>query len=355
MSESAAHFLFQIYNRRGLGHLVRASNLARAIRELEPAARITFFARGAPPPGYVASGVTSMVERDDDQWFQRWSDCVRSVAPDVLVYDTMLPGEAGHEPAPPGAGRAYVMRRCKPERQAAVFASAALSRMDLILVPHSREEFGYAVPAPAAGRTAFVGPIVRPLNPSAADRLRSTYDIEEGTFLLTSTAGGGGFAADTSHFLDVVSRADELLRPDMPRLRHVIVAGPRFTGKLPDKDGVFAVRTEPDLVDLLGLSRVTIASGGYNTVNEIRQSGVPAAFLPGSRTHDDQAERVERLCRAGLAFTPDPGPTDSMARAIAEFCRSGPNLEAMRRRCADHRLVPGNDAAAELLLKLAGR
>ena len=346
--------LFQIYNRRGLGHLVRGLNLARAVLELAPSCEVSFYLRAPPPPGLPGVEFRYFVEPDPRDG-SSWPEQVRSFLPDVIVYDTVLPGNSCLEPELPGAKRVYVMRRCKKERQAEIYGNAFLEQIDLILVPHTPAEFDHPMPGDLAARALFVGPIIRPASAEIQRELRDKYDLRPGAFVLTSTAGGGGFGHEVDRFLELVCRVHRRLYPSMPGLRHVVVPGPRYSKRLECLEGMTIVDAEPEMVNLLALSDLAISAGGYNTVNELRLTRTPAVFLPGTRSHDDQHQRVNRLAEAGLGFVFDDPGAEETERRIAEICRSSTLLANARERYGDDRMEPGNRVAAERILELFPR
>lgn len=338
--------LFQVYNRRGLGHLMRSTNLAREIRRLAPEVEVAFHTRAAPPKELQEPGVLFFIDTD-------WRSLVGEFVPNVVIYDTVLPRD--EEPDDDGARRrVFVMRRCKPGRQRAIFNDRRLERIDRILIPHSRDEFGYELPRRLVDKTAFVGPIVRRPATGGPERLRRKYGLEGAPFVITSTPGSGGFQDEAAAFFDRVLAADARIRPRLPGLRHLLIKGPRYAGDLPAPAGVTVVDSEPELVDLLALSDVAITAGGYNTVNEVRLSKTPAIFLPSPRTHDDQQDRVERMADLGLGLVVAEESVPEAARRIAALVERRTSIDAVRRRLAVDRPRLGNRRAASQILRMAG-
>lgn len=345
--------LFQIHNRRGLGHLVRALNIAREIRALAPATEIVLYTRSEPAAGFRHPGIRYAVETDPESP-THWPEAVRAAAPNAVVYDTILPKDPGAEPVHPPARVAYIMRRCQEAQQRAVFAHPWLDRADAILVPHEPDEFGYELPERLRARTTFVGPIVRLPTRDAQARLRERYELREGDFVLTSTAGGGGFAEQADAFFDTVFAIHRRLAAGMRRLRHLVIQGPNFRRALEPLPGMTVVAVEPEMIDLFAISALAIAEGGYNTVNEVRVTKTPAVFLPSRRGVDDQGERVRALEARGLALVLSGLGGDEVSARVAALCASPAALREMRRRYAEDHMQVGNRAAAELILGLCG-
>jgi predicted glycosyltransferase len=354
MAAAAKRILFQVRNRRGLGHMMRGLNIARALRELDPSAEILFYLRTPPAEGLWSGGFRYLVESDPDA-LSHWPQVLREFRPDVVVYDTMLPRDPAAEPVVDSARYAYIMRKCLEDKQREVFANPFLDRMSACIVPHVPEQFGYEVPERIRGRTTFVGPIVRLPDPAAQAALRAKYGIRPGDFLLTSTVGGGGFEAQADAFFATVYDAHRRLQGALPGLRHLVVQGPNYAKALEPLPGMTVVAVEPEMINLLAISDLVIAEGGYNTVNEIRVTRSPAIFLPSERGNDNQEERVRALERSGLGFVFAPGEGAAVAARVLQLSREPASLAAMRSRYASDCAPLGNRAAAEKLLELARR
>jgi predicted glycosyltransferase len=348
MSAAAPRVLFQAHSRRGLGHLARGLNLARELRALAPAADIAFHVSNAGAASCCPSTYRCLVD-SGVPGATRWPQAVRMHNPDVSVFDTVLRRE---DVLAATSRRVFVLRKTHGSRHADLLASGALEQMDLVIVPHADAEFDSPLPADVRRRTVFVGPIVRLPNGAVQEALRRKYSIAIGDFVLTSTVGGGGFAETASRLFETVWTAHRLLCPILPRLRHIVVLGPQYSNPVTPLAGMTVVQSEPELVNLLALSSLVVAEGGYNTVNELRAVKTPAVFVPGTRTYDDQEERVRELEALGLARVLTGSP-EAMARDLATVATSGETLEGMRRCYAADRVKPGNRAAAERILELA--
>ncbi len=335
--------LFSVPGKRGLGHVMRGLNLARATREIDPSVRCLFASRGQAALEVIGDEFeVTVVPGDRDPVEAAASD----FAPDVVVYDTALPvGVPAAVTAP-----VYVMRRSLPERQAEVFASPVLARMRLIVIPHTATEFGYEVPRELRTRCVFVGPISRLPTTSGAAAMRARYAAGR-PFLLTSTVGGGGFADQAEEFFSTIAAVHAGLPAG---IAHVVVIGPNYTGPVPDVPGATLVRFEPALVDLLAASDLVIAEGGYNTVTEVRLAKTAAVFLPSRRNWDDQAERVLALQHKGLArvlLDDDPDRTAAVLQAVSDTAWQA----GVRTAYAGDVVATGNRAAAAAILALVAR
>lgn len=341
---------FQSANRRGLGHLMRALNLAREVADLRPDARILVVSRNRSAPAFCAPYVECVVAESDDAG--GWHAVLRRQAPDVVVYDTLLPADPDAEPVPDRARVVYVLRQCRPERHARVLANPFLARCDAVVVPHAPAEFGYVLPPDLAARTLFSGPIARHPDPHRREELRRRYDLRPSDALLVSTAGGGGFAHSAEPFFASVGAVQRALEAGPPgrRVRHVVVLGPNYRGPAVHLPDAVVVQVEPALVDLLALADLVLCEGGYNTVTELRLVGTPALILPGARSFDDQEARARELERRGMAEVMVEAAPDDVAAAVCRLLGAPRSLAAMRARAAAFPLVTGNRPAAEHLL-----
>ncbi|MBI2875298.1 MAG: hypothetical protein HYY20_00260 [Candidatus Tectomicrobia bacterium] len=354
MNPLPIRLLFRSHNRRGLGHLMRGLNLAREIRRLAPSSEILFYTRSDSAELLCGQDFRYFIETDL-QGTAHWPEVVRSFSPDVVIYDTLLPQDATQEALLPSAQYVYIMRKCQEARQQEIFQSAFLDRLDLILIPHTPEEFAHELPPSLAQRSFFVGPIVRMPRPEIQDRLREKYGIEERDFLLTSTVGGGGFEAQAESFFATVFAVHRRLYPALPHLRHLVIQGPNFGRSLSALDGMTVIAYEPEMIDLFVLSNLVIAEGGYNTVNEIRLAKAPAVFLPSPRNYDDQEERVRALEERGLAWVFAGCSPEKISQKVVELCSSESGLSEIKKRYAMDRMETGNRAAAEKIVGVVVR
>ena len=339
--------LFQSHNRRGLGHLMRALNVAREIRNLAPEARIVLHTRNPSTAQFCPPDVEWVIDASSGC---DWASTVRAVDPDVVVYDTLIPDDAGLGVVPRAARVAYVMRRSTDERHRAVLESRFLDRVDIVVVPHDREEFDRPVPADVAGRLVFVGPIVRSSDPVRVERLRRQYRLGSAQHTIVSCAGGGGFAETAEPFFDAVWDAHERLARSVQGLHHIVVLGPHNADHRTPRRGMRLVDSEPHLVDLFALADLVVSEGGYNAVHEIRHVGVPGCFVPGRRRWDDQDHRVRALQEQGLAVVIEPGEPSAMGAQIAALACSRERLDSLRRRTREVPVEPGNQRAAQAIL-----
>jgi predicted glycosyltransferase len=85
--------------------------------------------------------------------------------------------------------------------------------------------------------------------------------------------------------------------------------------------GVIVERARPDFRAILARALVSVSQAGYNTVLDVLQSGAAAVFVPFAASgQTEQPTRAARLARLALAFVVDESTLDarSLANAIDE-------------------------------------
>lgn len=111
--------------------------------------------------------------------------------------------------------------------------------------------------------------------------------------------GGGGYP-DSEELINAALGGISLLsRRTISDISAVVATGPHFRGMVTvPADMKAPVRITSYLDATHSWYRdtdVAIVHGGYNTVQEIRSSGIRAIVIPGRRPFDDQRGRIERL------------------------------------------------------------
>lgn len=348
MNATLPRILFHASSRRGLGHAMRSANLARAVATVDP--RAATLVHVATPAAGLACGTDVPWVASDVGTAGAWRSIVSAFRPSLVVFDTVLPGAWADDVTP----RAFVWRQTVEARHAEALADGRLADMRVIVVPHERHEFGRDVPPALSARTVFAGPIVRKTDADGQARVRRRYGLQPDDVVVTSTVGGGGFAGSARWLLDVVVAAHSRLQARLPRLRHLVVRGPLGTHQ-PDPvlSGLMLVDADPDLVHLMAVSHLVVAEAGYNTVNEIRMTGVPALLVPGERRYDDQHVRAFDLARLGVARVVTRHSSDAAIDAIVDLAADAPALAAMRVASRAQHLRVGNATAAAALLDAA--
>jgi predicted glycosyltransferase len=73
---------------------------------------------------------------------------------------------------------------------------------------------------------------------------------------------------------------------------------------------------EPRLFDLFAAANLVIARGGYNTVLELKQLGIPAICIPARRGTEDQKGRIRMARQAGANIQLGSLASSSLAASI---------------------------------------
>ncbi len=343
----APRLLFHSPSRRGLGHVMRGANLARAVLAADPSASVLLHvANAAAGP---ACGEVPWVAGDHTAP-RAWQRLLDGFRPTLVVFDTILPGAWASDTTP----RAFVWRASVDARHEATVASPALAAMRTLVVPHASEEFGRALPAGVAARATFTGPIVRTTDPAGQARVRARYGLAADDVVITSTVGGGGFDDSAAWLLDLVYRAHTRWQATVPRLRHLVVRGPLASdAAAAPPTGLTLIDHDFDLVHLFAVSTLVVAEAGYNTISELRHVRVPALLAPGARTYDDQAARARALEAMGVARVVGRHDPAGALETLAALPLDGPALAAMRAAANAAPFEPGNARAARALLDAA--
>lgn len=343
--------LFQVRNRRGLGHQMRVRNLAEALGRTDPPPAVHVHCSVPPAPEAWNASIGWSAATDTD-----WLDVVAAHRPEVVVYDTVLP-EDPRAGLLPGTRVAFVARRRAEDRRAELRTHPGLGAIDLVVVPHAPHELpdDDALPRSLAPVTHVVGPIVRRPDPSVGAELARRVAASPGP-LVVSTAGGGGFGEETARFVRIVARAHVAMRARRPDLRHVVVLGPNHGGdteRLRALPGITVVAACPHLIELLAVCDLAITEAGYNTINELRLCATPAVVVPARRGLDDQFERAAALAEIGAASVVGAHDTAETAAELAVRLLDGPGARAAQRTAhTRHPVEPGNDRAAQLIRSL---
>jgi predicted glycosyltransferase len=172
-------------------------------------------------------------------------------------------------------------------------------------------------------------------------------DLPEGYLLVT--VGGG---SDGHDLIDAVLDSEQHLPLPFPI---VVVTGPlmpadevtRLANRC-DGEHVRLFDFRHDMANVLAGARGVVTMGGYNTVSEVLQTGVPALVIPRVRPSAEQLIRANELVALGLAdmLHPDSITPERMWNAVLQ-------MTARPRRPIDNADYQGAVRTAELLLELA--
>ncbi len=161
-----------------------------------------------------------------------------------------------------------------------------------------------------------------PITAAERARVRTSLGYDDGDLLCIVTVGG---SAVGSSLLRRVLDAVPVVRQALPRLKFLVVAGPRIDPEsLPAQPAVEIRGYLPDLHRHLGASDIAIVQGGLTTCMELTAQRVPFLYVP-LRHHFEQNFHVRhRLERYGAGRCVDydtAADPVSLAGLIAEELR----------------------------------
>lgn len=355
---------FHVINGVGLGHVVRAVTIARAVRELVPDVELLFLTNARDPSFIAAAGIDFVQlpprldepHADPDRASTSLPRPLEEAAlvaaldvfaPDLVVFDTHAPRRLVRHVTANGAGAVLVLRELRKEVLRSFVESGAAGELDRIVVPHEPGDMDLA---PLAGLPfVLVGPVVRDIG--RVDAAPSSSPASPASPLVVATAGGGGQPIDAARYLQAVVDAHALARIAIPSLETIVVRGPYGDAppKGADVPGLTLVRSTADLPSLLARATLVVSQAGYNAIAELRSLAKPAILVPGLRKSEDQRARAMRLVRAKAAVLAKPEGR-SIADRIEALVGSPATLAAMKDAHAAIPLVEKNRAAAEAAL-----
>lgn len=369
--------MFYVQHLLGIGHLVRASRIARALAEDgQKVIMVTggMAVDGFPDPQIANIELPPLRSADDsfsgladahgheadEVYLARRKDALikafDELEPDCLIIEAfpfarrqmrfeLLP-LLDHVAGLPRGRRPMVVSSIRdilqPKSAQRDTATADLVRehFDLVLV-HGDRRFAtldetFSATQAIAGKLAYTG-MIAPAK--AQPRDVDSYDV-------IVSAGGGAVGED---LLLASVAARELT--SLSKARWLIVAGPN----LPDEafsslqagvvDNVEIVRFRPDLAVLLGQARVSVSQAGYNTVADVLRAECASVLVPfAAHGEREQTIRATRLEAAGLAvcIQQDDLSASVLAHAIETACKQD-------RDYAAGMLLDGATASADIL------
>lgn len=340
---------FYVQHLLGIGHLARASRIARALAG--DGFDVTMVTGGTPVQGFPGpgirhvelppvvagdagfSGLVDLAGHPVDDAFRdhrrhRLLAAFRETRPDIVIIEAfpfgrrqvrfeLLPlldeiAAMKERPIVLSSLRDILQERSKPGRDEESVALAT-RLFDGILVhgdpSFARLEDSFSLAGAIADRVIYTGLVAAPPPAPASER----FDI-------LVSAGGGAVGATLNAAAVAAARA-------LPQtLRWCLIAGPNLPQAAFDAtvaaapDNVHVTRFRADFPGLLAGARLSVSQSGYNTVCDILRAGCRAVFVPftaGGET--EQTARALRLERLGLATVVSEAALspESLTRAIA--------------------------------------
>ncbi|WP_426755795.1 hypothetical protein [Myxococcus sp. Y35] len=286
----------------GMGHLTRASALARAAaRRGHSVVLLTNspFASGLPLEAVLGARVDVLrlsPALGREAVGEVVARCLEDVRPDLFVVDTFPRGLGGElVPLLPAvrARKVLIHRDVNPAYVKQYDLARAVDRFDLLLVPGEDAPFARH---PRAVRTA-PWLLLRPgeLLPRKQARARLGVQAEDARALVAVM--GCGTPAEVDEAGAIAARLDGMLgaravvRWLVPPGTEREVPGTRGRRSLAEKHRALRAPVWPALAVLPGVD-VLVGAGGYNTVQEARATGTPFVALARPRLYDRQGMRL---------------------------------------------------------------
>lgn len=378
MTSKAVSVFFYVQHLLGIGHLARASRVARAM--ISQGMDVTLVTGGVPVAGFpglgiphialpsiaVADGafaglVTASGQPADQAYLEarktQLLNAYHATKPDIVMIEAFPFGrrqvrfellplidaiDATHpRPVLVTSLRDILQRRSKPGRDEETVALIQRA-FDLVLV-HGDPSFAalgdsFALADQIADRIAYSGLVCPPVPPQS-----------EESFDVVVSAGGG---AAGRHLIAAAVGAARLL-PELARW--CIITGPNLPQSDYDSLGpnlpanVTLVRFRPDLSSLLTGARLSVSQAGYNTVADVLMAGCHALLVPyamdGETEQTDRAERLQWIGRASMIAEAELNETTLAKAILHEIARDHP-AQALQIR------VDGAMRSGEILLDL---
>lgn len=373
------HVFFYVQHLLGIGHLARASRLARAM--IAQGMRVTLVTGGMPVQGFPGPGITHVAlpplavsdsgfsglvtasrQPADAAYLDARKDqllaAYHAAKPDIVMTEAFPFGrrqmrfellplidaiQASHpRPVLVSSIRDILQRNIKPGRNEETVALINRA-FDLVLVHGDPSFAALADSFPLADQItdhiAYTGLVCPPPPPLPTEH----HDVV--------VSVGGGAAGKP-----LVTAAIEAAR-NLPQLaKWLIITGPNLPQ--PEYDALnqtlpgnaSLTRFRPDLANLMAGARLSVSQAGYNTVADILMAGCHAVIVPyGTHGETEQTDRAQRLHQIGRVRMIDETEltADSLTAAISvEIARTLPP-QALQIR------VDGAARSAEILLALA--
>ncbi|CAN7495051.1 glycosyltransferase [Rhizobium sp. LjRoot98] len=339
---------FYVQHLLGIGHLARASRIARALAE--DGFEVTVVTGGTPVPGFPGplvqhvalppitsgdagfSGLADINGNPVDDAFkesrkEQLLAAFHQSQPDIVIIEAfpfgrrqvrfeLLPlleaiAAMENKPLVVTSLRDILQERSKPGRDEETVALVK-QYFDRVLVhgdpAFARLEDTFPLAAEITDKVIYTGLVAAPAPAQPTER----FDV--------IVSAGGGAVGNA-----LIRAALEAAKSIGGSLSWALITGPNLPQS--DFDAISAdapahvsvYRFRPDFASLLAGAKLSVSQAGYNTVCDILRAGCHALLIPftaGGET--EQTVRAERLEKLGLAhvLTEDDLSAESMTRAI---------------------------------------
>jgi predicted glycosyltransferase len=334
----AKRILFHTINHVGLGHLNRSLAVAQWLQAEDPDVQILFLIEGGEDLIESTSFPWIMVpgQLDEREPALQITRTVLDVfRPTLVMHDTLV-REFVYQPA-----RETGLRQILVGRIGAIFKDQFLhnlpmmNEMDLLIIPHQKEHvaaFYQAFISQYHGKTVYAGPLVRKKTRVSSEGLMQRLGLTSAHKVILATFGAGGWDIARTLLASLLAAGDQILER-YPQAKLIVITGPHFSGELPEVSEFvcYASRFESFLTDYLNIASAVVCMAGYNTVNEVASSGVPAICVPTPEAEDqvgagNMAEYAQSFPNIVVSTT----DTELLARHITNALGCGRDTSVAR-------------------------
>ena len=362
--------IFFAMNGIGLGHMMRSINIAKELKKIikcevlfvtnSPFLKFfkennfRFLKGGADPLDWSNHKISYDDYLKVNQEFLLAA--IKDFAPDIIVYDFLIMPEVIQYAKTKNIFSVYVLREVNSFDYLLPF-KPYLSFFDLVLLT-GIENKNFKENAVHAGfnkeKIFYVGNIFRTAEKQRIPRMRRKYHKRRGEFLVTITMGGGGagapFLNEIKKFMfTVAAMAKKINCPK--KLRWLFIKGPLFPDTVHLPAPMEVVEYEKELPELFHISDLILATGGYNTINEIIGAKRPALIYPLAHKEkflESQTTRVSAYVPKGFIKKLDINDHIGSLKILKNVLRPSV-LKAMKLAYRHHRHKNGAGLAARLI------
>jgi predicted glycosyltransferase len=289
----AKRILIHAINHVGLGHLNRSIVMAQWLQAGIPDLQTLLLIEGGEyliePTGFPWIMVPGQsTEREHSEQITR--TVLDVFRPSLVIHDTLI-REFVYKPARDvGVRQVLVGRIGGILKEQFQHNLPMINEMNLLIIPHQREHvapFYQAFISQYSGKTVYAGPLVRPPPLVSSDDLMQKLCLSSVNKVILATFGGGGWDIARTLLASLLAAKDQILEK-YPQAKLIVITGPHFSGELPEVSEFvcYASRFESSLADYLNIASAVVCMAGYNTVNEVASSGVPAICVPAPEAED---------------------------------------------------------------------
>ncbi len=346
--KSAPRVFFYVQHLLGIGHIARASRIARAL--VADGFDVTLVTGGTPVPGFPGEGIrhielppiavsdgnfAGLVDATGKPVDDAFKDdrtgmllgAYHGARPDIVIIEAFPFGRRQvrfelmpllsaidhslERPLVMTSLRDILQERAKPGRDEETIALVK-KHFDTVLV-HGDPDFvrledTFPLAHEISQRIVYTGLVA----PARAEAARDRFDV-------VVSAGGGAVGAklisaalDAAPAIDRVKSWCLITGPNMPQADVDAISARAG-------NGIEVFRFRKDFANLLSGARLSISQAGYNTVCDILQAKCRSLLIPFAASGEtEQGARASRLAKLGLAqvLEEDAISPQSMADAI---------------------------------------